>query len=70
MPVSLSSKLRLGTDRNSPQEECQEWIVLDQDGTHQFRVQFPKEGMVTHISDQHIGFRADDHLFAHYTYPD
>jgi hypothetical protein len=46
--------------------DSQEWIVIHQDGTSQFRVQFPKEGMVTHISDQHIGFRADDHLFALY----
>jgi hypothetical protein len=46
--------------------EFQEWIVLDQGGSPQFRVQFPKKGMVTHVSDQHIGFRADDHLFALY----
>ena len=48
------------------QSDQQEWIVLDQTGSPQFRVQFPKEGMVTHVSDQHIGFRADDHLFALY----
>ena len=46
--------------------DYQEWIVLDQTGLPEFRVQFPKEGMVTHISDQHIGFRADDHLFSLY----
>ncbi|WP_340104357.1 hypothetical protein [Rhodohalobacter sp. 8-1] len=44
----------------------QEWIVLDQTGSPQFRVQFPREGMVTHISENHIGFRADDHLFSLY----
>lgn len=48
------------------QSDHQEWIVLDQTGTPQFRVKFPKEGMVTHISEQHIGFRADDHLFSLY----
>jgi len=48
------------------QSDHQEWIVLDKSGSPQFRVQFPKEGMVTHISDQHIGFRADDHLFSLY----
>jgi hypothetical protein len=48
------------------QSDFQEWMVLDQTGSPQFRVQFPKEGMVTHISDQHIGFRADDHLFSLY----
>ena len=48
------------------QSDQQEWMVLDQSGSPQFRVQFPKEGMVTHISDHHIGFRADDHVFALY----
>jgi len=48
------------------QSDHQEWIVLDQTGSPELRVQFPKEGMVTHISDAHIGFRADDHLFSLY----
>ena len=48
------------------QSDFQEWVVLDQSGSPQFRVQFPRDGMVTHISDQHIGFRADDHLFSLY----
>jgi hypothetical protein len=48
------------------QSDSQEWIVLDQNGTPEFRAQFPKEGIVTHISEQHIGFRADDHLFSLY----
>lgn len=48
------------------QSDYQKWIVLDQTGSPQFRVQFPKEGMVTHISEHHIGFRADDHLFSLY----
>lgn len=48
------------------QSDHQEWIVLDQTGSPQFRVQFPKEGIVTHVSDAHIGFRADDHLFSLY----
>ncbi len=50
----------------SLQSDYQEWIVLDQTGSPEFRVQFPKEGIVTHVSDAHIGFRADDHLFALY----
>jgi len=48
------------------QSDYQEWIILDQNGVPFQRVQFPKEGRVTHISDQHIGFRADDHLFSLY----
>jgi len=48
------------------QSEHQEWIVLDQAGEPIMRVQFPKEGFVTHISEHHVGFRADDHLFAVY----
>ena len=49
------------------QSDFQEWIVLDQTGSPEFRVRFPAVGMVTHISDQHIGFRANDHLFALYS---
>lgn len=44
----------------------QEWVVLGQDGSPVMRAQFPKEGMVTHVSEHHIGFRADDHLFSLY----
>ncbi|MEX0660747.1 MAG: hypothetical protein WEA58_13890 [Balneolaceae bacterium] len=40
--------------------------MLNQDGEPEMRVQLPKEGMLTHISEHHIGFRADDHLFALY----
>ncbi len=46
--------------------DYQEWIVLNQDGEPEIRVQFPKVGMVTHVSEQHIGFRVDGHLFALY----
>lgn len=46
--------------------EHQEWIVLNQDGEPEMRVQLPKEGILTHVSEHHIGFRADDHLFALY----
>ena len=46
----------------------QEWIVLNQDGQPEMRVQLPKEGYVTHVSEHYIdiGFRADGHLFALY----
>jgi len=46
--------------------EVQEWVVLNQDGEPKMRVQFPKEGYVTHISEDHIGFRADPTLFSLY----
>lgn len=46
--------------------DYQEWIVLNKEGSPEFRIQFPKEGIVTHISEDHIGFRADDHIFSLY----
>lgn len=50
------------------QSSHQEWIVLNQKGSPEFRVQFPKKGEVTHISEHHIGLRLDDHLFSLYQF--
>lgn len=47
-------------------DEAQEWLVLDPNGNPIHRVHLPKTGTLTHVSNHHLGFRADDHLFAIY----
>ncbi|MEX1261904.1 MAG: hypothetical protein WEA58_13605 [Balneolaceae bacterium] len=54
--------LKLTRNYNS----VQEWVVLNASGTPIHRVHLPKDGILTHISNHHLGFRADDHLFAIY----
>lgn len=44
----------------------QEWVVLNASGTPIHRVHLPKDGILTHVSNHHLGFRADDHQFAIY----
>lgn len=46
--------------------EWQEWLILSNDGDPEKLVRLPKEGILTHVSEHHLGFRADDHLFALY----
>ena len=46
--------------------EFQEWLILSNDGEPEKLVQLPKEGILTHVSEHHLGFRADSHLFALY----
>lgn len=46
--------------------EWQEWLVLSTDGDPLQIIRLPKEGMLTHVSEHHIGFREDDHIFALY----
>lgn len=50
----------------SRESNFQEWIVLNRNGAAQKIVRFPKEVMITHISQHHIGVRMDDHIFALY----
>lgn len=44
--------------------EFQKWLILSDSGDMLAIVQLPKDGILTHISDQHLGFRIDDHVFA------
>jgi hypothetical protein len=44
----------------------QEWLVLSNEGDPQKIIRLPKEGRLTHVSEHHIGFREDDHIFALY----
>ncbi len=44
--------------------EYQKWLILSESGENQGIVQLPEDGMLTHVSDEHLGFRLDDHLFA------
>lgn len=44
--------------------EFQKWFVLSMDGEITKIVHFPKNVLVTHISDHHIGVRLDDTTFA------
>lgn len=44
--------------------EYQKWLILSPSGEKLAIVQLPKDGMLTHVSDQHLGFRLDDHVFA------
>lgn len=48
------------------QSAHQEWLILSAEGDPEKRVQLPKEGMLTHVSEHHLGFREDDHKFALY----
>jgi hypothetical protein len=45
-------------------ENDQEWLILSEEGEPMKRVLLPREGMLTHVSEHHLGFRKDDHLFA------
>lgn len=44
--------------------EYQKWLILSESGEKLAIVQLPKDGMLTHVSDQHLGFRLDSHMFA------
>lgn len=44
--------------------EFQQWLILSESGKKLAIVQLPKDGLLTHISEQHLGFRLDDHSFA------
>lgn len=44
--------------------EFQKWLILSESGEKLAIVELPKDGMLTHISDRHLGFRLDDHIFA------
>lgn len=44
--------------------DYQKWLILSEEGEKLAIVQLPKDGMLTHVSDQHLGFRLDDHVFA------
>ncbi len=48
------------------QSEWQDWLILSNDGTPQKIVQLPKEGMLTHVSEHHLGFRENDFTFSLY----
>lgn len=48
------------------QSADQEWLVLSADGEPQKTVRLPREGMITHISEDHIGFRENDYTFSLY----
>lgn len=47
-------------------ENDQEWLIISNEGEPLQRVLLPKEGMLTHVSEYHIGFREDDHIFSLY----
>lgn len=47
-------------------ETDQEWLIISNEGEPLIRVLLPKEGMLTHVSEHHLGFRKDDHIFALY----
>ena len=44
--------------------DYQKWFVLSMDGEITKVVHFPKNVLVTHISEHHIGVRLDDTIFA------
>lgn len=44
--------------------EFQQWLVLNQNGEKLAIVQLPKDAMLTHISEHHLGVRLDNHQFA------
>lgn len=44
--------------------EYQKWLILSESGEKLAIVRLLKDGMLTHVSDQHLGFRLDDHRFA------
>lgn len=45
------------------------WLVLNSDGQITHRVHLPKDSMLMHISDEHLGVRLDDVTFALFTNP-
>jgi hypothetical protein len=46
------------------QSEAQEWLVLSDEGDPMKIVKLPKEGILTHISEHHLGFRVNDYTFS------
>lgn len=48
------------------QSEWQNWLILSNDGTPQKIVQLPKEGILTHVSEHHLGFRENDYTYSLY----
>ncbi|WP_157464724.1 hypothetical protein [Balneola vulgaris] len=45
------------------------WFVLNMEGEIEYKVHLPNNGMVTHVSDDHIGVRIDDSTFGLFTNP-
>lgn len=45
------------------------WLVLNSEGQITHRVHLPKESLLMHISDEHLGVRLDDVTFALFTNP-
>jgi hypothetical protein len=41
-----------------------QWLIMDQQGESQKVVHLPKESMLTHVTDHHLGVRLDDITFA------
>lgn len=50
--------------------EYDQWLVADRDGEHRKIVNLPKESMLMHISDDHLGVRLDDVTFALFEAPE
>jgi hypothetical protein len=46
--------------------DTQQWLVMDQEGDPQKIVHLPKESMLTHVSDEHLGLRLEDITFSVY----
>ncbi len=48
------------------QSADQEWLVISENGDPFKIVNLPKEGILTHISEHHLGFRENDYTFSLY----
>jgi streptogramin lyase len=46
--------------------DTQQWLIMNQEGDPQKIVHLPKDGMVTHVSDKHLGVRMNEITFALY----
>lgn len=50
--------------------EYQQWLTLSEQGQHLQVIQLPKNSMLTHLSEEHLGVRLDDITFALFEFPE
>jgi len=66
---ALADDMKIDSEGNfwlklNHRSNMQRWLVISPDGSHKAMVHLPKEAMLTHISEHHLGVRLDHHVFA------
>lgn len=66
---ALADDMKMDSEGNfwlklNHRSNMQRWLVISPEGSHKAMVHLPKDAMLTHISDHHLGVRLDHHVFA------